>query len=592
MIPGSAFARFCWRLPLVVRMTVAGAGGAMAAWAMPPDAIPPALLALYAPLFLLLSGARGRGSGFLLGWSAAFGFHLLGLSWVGEAFLVEAEKFGWMRPFAMGGLPAGLALLFGLTGALFVRLRRGKPAADLGLFAGLVLAAEWLRGTILTGFPWNLPVQAWDGFPGVLQAAAWIGPYGLSLLTVLSAAAFGLLAMLPPLRAVLLVALASLPLATAAALGNWRLAEAPAQMPTVPDVKLRLVQPNIPQREKWLPQMRAENFRRHLTMSRDAAAAGVTHVIWPEAATSFLLLDSPDALDAIREVVPPGGALITGTPRKMGESGQGALYGNSAVILNDAAEPVATYDKHHLVPFGEYVPLRDWLPVERLAAGRGDFTPGPGPQTLAVPGAPPVSPLICYEGIFPLGVREEAKPPEWLLNITNDAWFGSSAGPHQHLAIARLRAIEQGLPLVRVANTGISAVIDPYGRNLHAMAVGTQGVIDTGLPRSLAPTPYSRYGNISFFYRADRPDPLLRAIFSSVMTRLMVAQIQKMRHHDRMMEFGPARKCDNPWYGRAQPNVTRTASTGSLTLFGYSNTNLSERNRLWAGSAIKYEGQQ
>ncbi len=467
---------------------------------MPPDAIPPALIALYTPLFLLLYGVRGSGAGFALGWAAAFGFHLLGLSWVGEAFLVEAEKFGWMRPIAMAGLPAGLAILTGLAGAAFPRLRSGRPAVDLLLFTALILAAEWLRGTILTGFPWNLPVQAWSGQIGMLQAVAWIGPYGLSLLTVLAAAAFAALAIAPLPRAIAIIVLAGLPLAIAAGLGNWRLARAPVEQPSVPGVTLRLVQPNIPQREKWVPEQRAQHLRRHLDLSRGAAAEGVTHIIWPEAATPFLLLDSPDALAVIRAVIPPDGALITGTPRRIAnDANGGARFGNAAVILDDTGAATAIYDKHHLVPFGEYVPLRRWLPVERLAQGRGDFTAGPGPQTLPVPGAPPVSPLVCYEGIFPGAVSHPENRPKWLLNITNDAWFGSSAGPHQHLAIARLRAIEEGLPMIRVANTGISATIDPYGRIIHVLGVGVIGVIDSPLPKALPPLSYNLQGKLLFY---------------------------------------------------------------------------------------------
>ncbi|MCA8929789.1 MAG: glutamine--fructose-6-phosphate transaminase (isomerizing) [Alphaproteobacteria bacterium] len=196
----NTLARALWRLPLPLRMALLVAGGAAAAWAMPPTAVAPALILLYAPLLLLLAGARGLRAGFALAWAGMFGFHLVGLSWVGEAFLVEADKFGWMEPFAVAGLAAGLALLAGLAGAAFVRLRSGRIGADLALFAALWMTAEWLRGHILTGFPWNLPVQAWDRVPAVLQADAWIGPYALSLLTVLPAAALAALALAPLTR--------------------------------------------------------------------------------------------------------------------------------------------------------------------------------------------------------------------------------------------------------------------------------------------------------------------------------------------------------------------------------------------------------
>ncbi|MCA8929448.1 MAG: apolipoprotein N-acyltransferase, partial [Alphaproteobacteria bacterium] len=273
--------------------------------------------------------------------------------------------------------------------------------------------------------------------------------------------------------------------------GGGALRLAGATDATVPGVRLRLVQPDIPQREKWRTDLRAAHFRKHLALSEGAAAAGVTQIIWPEAATPFLLLETPDALRAAATVVPPGGALITGTPRRI----DATHYGNAVVALDDRGRPVAVYDKHHLVPFGEYVPLREWLPLERLAQGRGDFTPGPGAQTLVVPGAPSLSPLVCYEAIFPGAATDASDRPGWLLNVTNDAWFGASAGPHQHLAIARLRAIEEGLPMVRVANTGISAIIDPYGRILAHLPLDTEGVIDAALPTAIALPLYAVIGD-------------------------------------------------------------------------------------------------
>ena len=333
-----------------------------------------------------------------------------------------------------------------------------------------------------------------------------MGPYGLSLFTTLAVAAPAVAFLYPPRKARLAITLAVLPMIIAAAIGILRLGAAPAEMPTVPGVKLRLVQPNIPQREKWIREKQAEHFRLHVDLSADAASQGVTHILWPEAATAFLLLQTPDALAAIREIVPPGGALITGTPRRIdtplgqGINANAGKIGNALVAIDDGGEVAAVYDKHHLVPFGEYVPFRQWLPVERLAAGRGDFAAGPGPQTLQVPGAPPFSPLVCYEAIFPGRSVGDGQHPSWLLNITNDAWFGSSAGPAQHLAIARLRAIEEGLPMARVASTGISAIIDPFGRIVHLIQVGQAGFIDAALPEATAErTIYARTGNVPFF---------------------------------------------------------------------------------------------
>lgn len=474
---------------IVVRIALALWAGWLASLALPPFGLFFAQWPAYAAVIIALGRARTRWGGFGVGWAFAFGYHLFGLSWVGEAFLVDAERFGWMQPFAIIGLPAGLAILTGLAGAAFVWVRRrapGSPVRDALLFAALFMASEWLRGNILTGFPWNLPVHGWDSVLPVLQATAWLGPYGVSLLVVLAGGALlPALAPGPPLRKAAGALMLILPLAAAAGAGSLRLSSAPASMPVVDGVKLRLVQPSIPQREKWRPDLRAAHFEKHLQLSRDAAAAGVTHVIWPEAATPFLVTESPAALEQIARVAPPGGAVILGTPRRLiAQGGDNGRYrhANSVIVVSDTGQIVSTYDKHHLVPFGEYVPLRQWLPLERLAPGHGSFSEGPGPRTIPVPGAPPFSPMICYEAIFPDAVVDSNLRPGWLLNLTNDAWFGTSAGPHQHLAAARLRSIEEGLPLVRVASTGISTVIDAYGRIQVRLDIGEEGFVDVHLP--------------------------------------------------------------------------------------------------------------
>jgi len=331
-----------------------------------------------------------------------------------------------------------------------------------------------------------------------LQGVAWIGPYGLSLLTVAAAAALvPLLAETGFRRKSAGAALLLAPIAVLAAAGGVRLATAPApdNLPMVPGVTLRLVQPNIEQREKWRPELRARHFARHLRLSEGAAAAGITHVIWPEAATPFLLTESPEALRQIGAVTPAGGATILGTPRRRAADG---LYGNAVVTVSHRGKIGEIYDKHQLVPFGEYIPFENWLPLERLAAGRGSFAPGAGPRSVAVPGAPPFSPLVCYEAIFPRKVAASDNRPGWLLNVTNDAWFGKSDGPFQHLSIARLRSIEEGLPMVRVANTGVSAAIDPYGRIIDRLGLGETGVLDIQLPRPVASPLYANAGDGSF----------------------------------------------------------------------------------------------
>lgn len=479
---------------IIVRFALALWAGWIASLALPPFGLFFAQLPAYSILIIALGRARTPWGGFGVCWAFAFGYHLFGLSWIGEAFLVDVDRFGWMQPFAVIGLPAGLAILTGLTGVAFVWLRRrfpGSPIRDAMLFAALFMASEWLRGNILTGFPWNLPVHGWDSVLPVLQATYWLGPYGVSMLAVLAGGALlPVLAPAPPLRKTAGALVLVLPLVVAAGAGGLRLAAAPAAMPVIEGVKLRLVQPSIPQREKWQPDLRAAHFEQHLELSRDADAAGVTHIIWPEAATAFLVAESPDALAKIAKVVPPGGAVILGTPRRKINPSPGAgnyQYTNSVIVVSDAGRIVSAYDKHHLVPFGEYVPLRNWLPLQQLAPGHGSFSEGPGPQTIPVPGAPPFSPMICYEAIFPGEVVDSNLPPGWLLNVTNDAWFGTSAGPHQHLAAARLRSIEEGLPLVRVASTGITVIMDAYGRIQDQLNIGVNGFLDVELPIALPP---------------------------------------------------------------------------------------------------------
>lgn len=486
----------------LLRALLAFWAGWLGSMALPPVGLMVVQFPAFSLLIALLRRARTPWGGFGLCWAYAFGFHLFGLSWIGEAFLIDAAKFAWMRPFAVSGLPAGLALITGFAGMAFVwirRWRRGGLLSDILLFAALFIISEWLRGHILTGFPWNLPVHGWNVADAVLQGVAWIGPYGVSLAVVIAAGA--LLPLLMPGRWPLRVGKALLlaaPLLIIGIAGTIRLASAPVEMPTVPGVVLRLVQPNIPQKEKWRPDLREEHFQKHLDLSRGAAAAGVTHIVWPEAATAFLAAESPDALTRVGEITPVGGATILGTPMRVTtKNGQGQRFANSVIAVTSDGQVAAAYDKHHLVPFGEYIPLKDWLPIDRLAPGHGSFQEGPGPQTLHVPGAPPFSPLICYEAIFPGEAVDSDLRPGWLLNLTNDAWFGTSAGPQQHLAIARLRSIEEGMPLVRVASTGISAVIDPYGRIQMKLGTGKEGFIDSKLPISLREGHYTFHHDYS-----------------------------------------------------------------------------------------------
>jgi apolipoprotein N-acyltransferase len=482
-----------WLAAVERRPRLASLGsGALAALALPPFSFWPFLITFALLLRLLRLCARRR-QAFMLGWCFGFGYFVVGLYWVAIAFFTDAERFGALAVPAVLLLCAGLALSVGLAAWLSVLRRWQSVSAHALVFALAWTAGEALRTHLFGGFPWNLIGYSWVGTP-VAQSGAVIGVYGLGLASVAIAALPALLLerdagarrWLPVAASLMVLALAWLG-------GAWRLAGAEAA--TVPQVHLRLVQGNIPQHHKWDPALRAQWFQRHLDLSLDPDRA-ITHVIWPESATPYSIEGERLVRQKIAEVVPDHGYVITGGERFDLESEPPRAW-NSLFVLDAAGNVVASYDKRELVPFGEYLPLRGVLErigFEKVTRGSIDFQPGTGPALLEVPGLPPFRPLICYEVIFSGEITGEGPRPDWLLNITNDAWFGDSSGPYQHLAMARMRSIEEGLPLVRAANTGISAVIDPWGRELARLPLGESGVLDVELPKPLPePTVFGRY---------------------------------------------------------------------------------------------------
>ena len=490
------------------RLVMAGLLGALGALAFAPTYLVPLLWVAFTGLLWLLDGARRPWPAFALGWAFGFGHFAVGLYWVGISFTVDAERYGVLAPFAVIALAAGLALFIGLaTLATAIQGRRG--AARLVAFAGFWLAAEWLRSTLFGGLPWNLAGSAWAFSDAMIQLAAVAGVWGLSLLTVLAAAAPALAARSLQAEAPqgaetrrlrrwapALVGLSALALVWCG--GAIRLATAPAVgEATAPDILLRLVQPAIPQADKWKPELRQGHVARQIEMSRagPTAQGRPTHVIWAETAVPYNLWAMPELERWLAEAVPPGGLLIAGAPRR--EPGPDGGLWNALHAIDSSRSIVATYDKVRLVPFGEFVPLRGLLGFSKLTAGRVDFSPGPGRRTLDLPGLPPFSPLICYEIIYPGDMVADGPRPSWLLTITNDAWFGRSSGPYQHFAAGRLRAVEEGLPLVRVANGGISAVVDSYGRVWDSLGLDKVGTIDSRLPQALAAPPlFAVLGNL------------------------------------------------------------------------------------------------
>jgi apolipoprotein N-acyltransferase len=507
------------------------AAGAVSALAMAPFFLWPVLWVTLPLLVWLIDGALVRHPERVLwrrlalvaeiGWLWGFGYFLAGLHWVGEAFLVEAEVFAVFMPFALVAMPATLALFHGAASVLAAALC-GTGAARVLALALALSGAEWLRGHLFSGFPWNVLGYALTYPVELMQSAAVLGIYGLTLFAVLVFAVPAVLwseAAGRAWRRPAAVAVALLPLVLAGALGRARLAYATPD--TVPGVKIRIVQPSVPQREKWRPENQARFFQDHLDLSgqdpsgRRDDLAGVTHVIWPEAATPFPLLDTPVALSAIGDLLPEGTVLIAGSirverPRPAPAPGEPAARGlvrffNSLLVLGKGGLLLARYDKIHLVPFGEFVPWRPLFSALglQLFAGRGGFDGGPSPRPiLAVPGLPAIVPLICYEAIFPGAVVEgPVQPghrPALIVNVTNDGWFGNTTGPRQHLHQARVRAVEEGLPLVRAANNGVSAAFDAYGRPLGRLDMNVRGTLDISLPVAIAPPLYARLGDMLF----------------------------------------------------------------------------------------------
>ncbi len=469
-------------------MAAALALGGLSAAALPPVYAVPVLFVSFPGLVWLIEGAADWKRAFRDGWWFGFGHFIGGLYWVANALLVDAAQWAWLIPFAVLCIPAILA--FYIAGvAVLVQRGRSNFLRVVLLGCGWALA-EWLRGHLFSGFPWNPIGSVWAFSDSAVQPAAAIGVLGLGFLTVVACAApASLRNPAGPARWALPLLGGGL-IAGFFVCGAIRLPAGPVA--TVPGVVLRIVQANIPQHLKWRQDLRDRHIATLMDLSRRPAVPPVTHLIWPESAVPFVPSVDAARRRLIASVVPDGGLLFTGALRVTPPGVLPFRIWNSLLAIDRSGRIVATYDKFHLVPFGEYMPFGELLGLKKLTAGRTDFTAGPGPRTLKLPGLPALSPLICYEIIFPgnvtaprnaLAAAAEDERPGWLLNVTNDAWFGASAGPYQHLVAARFRAVEQGIPVVRAANTGISAMIDPYGRVIARVGLGRQGTVDAALPR-------------------------------------------------------------------------------------------------------------
>ncbi|MEM5477016.1 apolipoprotein N-acyltransferase [Pacificibacter sp. AS14] len=446
----------------------------------PLQAWPIALIGLSIGAYLFVGAKTPRESA-ALGWWLGFGTFLSSIFWIAEPFLVEPARHGWMIPFALFGMAGGLALFW--SAAFYCSKRFGAGLLTLTVFWSL---AELLRGYLFTGFPWALPAYIWLDTP-VAQLAAFVGPYGLTALTFGLAALFAHACLVRTLRAALIPVLG---FAALLGLGAWHLN---SPVPQDTPHSLRIVQPNATQHLKWDPAYIPIFFERALDLS---APEGADLVIWPETSIPTPLYAAETYLELVAERSGAATAVV-GLQRVEGFQGY-----NSAAVIGANGTVEAIYDKRHLVPFGEYMPLPKLMTAIGLRtftaqAGFG-FSAGQDEMLFDFGALGKALPLICYEAIFPRDARSVERP-DWLLQITNDAWFGTLTGPQQSLAQARFRAIETGLPMVRAANTGISAITDARGRIQAFIPLGQAGAVTAALPAALPPTFYARFGEQGVF---------------------------------------------------------------------------------------------
>ncbi len=500
------------------------AAGMAAALAQPPFGFLPGLLGNAVFLYVLdaTPTARPLRAAFFRGWMAGFGYLLVSVWWIAEAFLVDAANRGWQGPFAVAFTAGGIGLFWGGAGLVYkgLTLRTFGGGSRVLIFAAVLSLFEWLRGHVLSGFPWDLPGETWRAGSALSQTASLVGAYGLTFITVAIGASGVVLAPFipaiantdssPPLRSgrgeevLITLTLAAATLASLWTFGAWRLSR-----PAPPDtaVHLRVVQPGLGEEASWTTPMLTARYQRFMDLTSQPARQRPDVVIWPEGAIPYTFNDylAPGTwtLGALEQALRPGQVLLAGGMRTA-PGPRRTLYYNTLLALrrtSDGLAALASYDKFRLVPFGEFVPLAplfSMVGLGPLVQVGEPFTPGPRPAPITVDGLPRVQPLICYEILFPGLATERGGRAAWIVNVSDDAWFGRTSGPLQHLNMAGYRAIEQGLPIVRSTPTGVSAIIDAYGRTRASLGLGQAGVIDGLLPAALPPTPYSRWGDLPF----------------------------------------------------------------------------------------------
>ncbi len=501
------------------RFLILVAAGIVAAASVPPFFLLPALF-LALPIWVwALDGAERRqgwrrlvGPAFHIGFAFGLGYFTVALHWLGAAFIQEGGVFLLLMPFAIVGLAAILAVFWGLGSAL-AHLFWSGGAFRIVTLASFLALAEWGRGHLLSGFPFDLIGYALTANDEMLQLASVIGSYGLTFLAAL-------LAMTPALiwpadqrglvRRLVPIFLAIAALAAQVAYGNWRLTNTVLTPRT--DMKVRMVQPMVLDHADWTAADPADVVNRLIQLSEsktspaDLGLPGITHLIWPESVFPFFLTNYPDGIALIARMLPDNALLLTGAPREpLGDDGMPIPDNpgyNSILAIDTNGEVVASYDKSHLVPFGEYLPLQPFwrlFGINQFVPGTNGWAPGDGRRLMSPPGTPPFLALVCYEAVFPgdIGNPDDA---QFILNVTNDAWFTGSIGPAQHAHHARLRAVETGLPMLRAANTGVTLSVDPLGRIVAQLAEEQVAVLDV-VPSQPIPggTIFNRVGDLPFW---------------------------------------------------------------------------------------------
>lgn len=475
--------------------TLSFLSGSFAVLALPPFYHWYVLFLSFSGFLWLLQNSSSFKRAFAIGWWFGFGFFAFGLSWINNALLVNPQQTGWLIPVVFIASGAFFGLFTGLPSLLAFWVK--SPVARFLALSSWLVVFEWIRSWILTGFPWNLWGSCLAFNLELIQAAAVFGTYGLSLAVIMTAAAPAL-ALIYRTRRSIIISLGIILLIPALLYGYGFLRLRNVSDGQTSNIKIRLVQPSIPQNLKWSPEVKQKNFAKHITMSAEKPLDEISMTIWGETATPYPLDRDDEARRAVLPAIGNNGYLITGQVRLEDDYYGGWYPLNSALVINKQGIIEDAYDKSHLVPFGEYIPLRRYLPdVIRPVTGTiTDFKAGNGPKVISLPDIPPFGIQICYEIIFPHRIIDAEQKPDWLINLTNDGWYGLSAGPYQHLVSAQMRAVEEGLTIVRSAGSGISALIDCHGQILQKLDLHQEGILDITLPQQLKITTiYNLFGN-------------------------------------------------------------------------------------------------